>query len=251
MSGERLTRVDPLAASLLTAVGGVVGWLAVVGVLASGGYPFPFLTAVAGLLALQAAVLAAIYRPAAVADGRPSFTLPTVLTIVRGGAIAVLAGFLRATPEGVVVWVPALLYAAAASLDAVDGFLARSTGTVTDVGARLDTEMDALGLLVGAAVAISVGMAPAIYLLVGLARYAFVAGIELRRWRGDPVSRLPESRLRRLNAAGQMAVLIVVLAPWPGTAASRPIATVAMVPFLLVFGRDWLLATGRREGPVR
>jgi CDP-diacylglycerol--glycerol-3-phosphate 3-phosphatidyltransferase len=232
-----------------------VGWLAVVGVLGSGDLavpfllPFPFLVAVTGLLVLQATVLVAVYRPDAVAGGRPPFTPPTALTVVRGGAIAVLAGFLLASPD-VTGWTAALLYAAAAGLDAVDGFLARATGTVTDLGARLDTEMDALGMLVGAAVAISFGMAPAVYLLVGLARYVFIAGLVGRRWRGNPVSELPESRLRRLNAGGQMAVLIVLLAPWPGTAASRPLATVAMVPFLLVFGRDWLLATGRREGSV-
>lgn len=251
MRAARLARVDPLAVSLATGAGSVVGWLAAVGLLTSVDYPAPFLAAVACLLALQGAVLVAVYRDEGVAGGRPSFTLATAVTVARGGAIAVLAGFLFASPAGLVVWVPAILYAAVAGLDAVDGFVARVTGTVTGVGARLDTEIDALGLLVGAAVSITLGMAPAVYLLVGLARYAFVAGLRLRRWLGEPTRELPESRLRRLNAAAQMAVVIVLLAPWPGAAASRTLAIVAMVPFLLVFGRDWLLATGRRDGPVR
>lgn len=241
-----LARVDPLTASLATGLGGVAGWLAAVGLLTSVDYPF--LAAVAGLLAVQGVIVVIVYRREA--ECPAAFTIPTAITVIRGGAIAVLAGFLLSSPEGVVVWVPAILYAMAAGLDAVDGFFARLTGTVTAVGARLDTEMDALGVLVGAAVAIALGMAPSIYLLVGLARYAYVAGLGVRRRLGRPISELPESRLRRVNAAAQMAVIIVLLAPWPGPNTSRALALVAMVPFLLIFGRDWLLATGRREGPV-
>lgn len=246
MSTARLARVDPLVASLATGVGGVVSWLAAVGLLTPVGYRF--LVVVACLLAVQGAIVVSVYRYEV--DGPTSFTIPTAITVFRGAAIAVLAGFLLTSPEGLVVWVPAILYAAVAGLDAVDGFLARLTGTASAIGARLDTEMDALGLLVGAAVAITIGMAPIVYLLVGLARYGFVAGLTVRRRLGRPISELPESRLRRVNAAAQMAVVILLLAPWPGPDTSRILALVAMVPFLLVFVRDWLLATDRREGPV-
>lgn len=245
MRTARLSRVDPLTASLATGIAGVVGWLGAVGILTSVGAPF--LAAVFGVTAVQGTIVVALHRYAA---GPSQFTLPTAITVIRGGAIAVLAGFLVAFPEGLVMWVPTILYGAAAGLDAIDGFVARSRGTATAIGERLDEEIDALGLLVGAAVAIALGMAPVVYLLVGLARYAFVAGLGVRRQLGRSVSTLPESRLRRLNAAVQMAVVIVLLAPWPGQTTSWTLAIVAMVPFLLVFGRDWLIATGRRDGPV-
>lgn len=246
MRSARFTGTDPLTVSLATGVGGGIVWLVVVGLVSPVDYAF--LAAVATLLVVQGAIVAVTFRRADTIH--PTLTIPTVITVVRGSAIAVLGGFLFVSPEGRVVWVPTILYATAAGLDVVDGVFARLRGTVTAVGARLDTEMDALGLLVGAAVAISLGMAPLVYLAVGLARYAFVAGLRVRRWRGHPVHALPASDLRRYNAAAQMAVVIVLLAPWPGPTVSKSIALVAMVPFLLVFARDWLLATGRRRGPV-
>jgi len=203
----------------------------------------PFLAAVGVTLVVETVV----FRRAngRVSDRGPQpFTLPTLVTAVRGAAVAVLAGFVVAgRPGDLLAWLPALLFAGEALLDAVDGALARATGTTSAFGARLDTEADALALLVGSVVAVRFGAAPVLYLAVGFARYGFVAGLAVRRYRGNPVSDLPERESRRSLAAAQMLVLAAVLVPALEPTLSRLLATAGMVPFLLGFARDWLLVT--------
>ena len=199
-----------------------------------------FLAGVAGGLAVVAAVAT---RPIGRTDSR--LTLATTLTLGRGAALAVLAGFLLvgAAP---VEWLPAALFAVAAGLDAVDGAVARATDAVTDLGARLDTEMDGLTVLLGSLLLVSKGLAPAVFLGVGLARYGFVAGIRLRQRRGLPVFDLPPSRLRRLLGGLAMSTIWVALLPVVDATLSRPLSLVVLVPFLGNFGRDWLAVSGRR-----
>lgn len=203
----------------------------------------PFLAAVGSVLVVGATA----FRRAnsRVSDRGPQpFTLPTLVTAVRGAAVAVLAGFVVAgRPAGLLAWLPAALFAGEALLDAVDGALARATDTTSAFGARLDTEADALALLVGSVVAVRFGAAPVLYLAVGFARYGFVVGLAVRRYRGNPVSDLPERESRRLLAAAQMLVLALVLVPALEPTLSRLLATAGMIPFLLGFARDWLLVT--------
>jgi CDP-diacylglycerol--glycerol-3-phosphate 3-phosphatidyltransferase len=72
---------------------------------------------------------------------RPSLGAANWLTLLRGGLIAVLAGFVfqptlaGGSLAGWVAWAPAALYIAAAALDGADGFLARVTGSETCLGA--------------------------------------------------------------------------------------------------------------------
>lgn len=184
-----------------------------------------------------------------VRGSRPQpFTLPTFVTAVRAAAVAVLAGFVvTGPPAGPLVWVPPILFGVEALLDVVDGKLARVTGSVSAFGSRLDTEVDALALLAGSAVAVRFGVAPAFYLVVGLARYAFVAGLVVRRYRGVPVYELDNGFRQRLLAAMQMLVVVVVLVPALDATLSRLLATAGTVPFLLGFAWDWLLVTGTSE----
>ncbi|WP_253736531.1 CDP-alcohol phosphatidyltransferase family protein [Halohasta salina] len=198
-----------------------------------------FLLGVAGAVIVISAVAT---RPVTT-DSR--LTVATAITLARGAALAVLAGFLfvGAAP---VTWLPAALFAIAAGLDAVDGVVARATDTVTDLGAQLDTEMDGLTVLLGSLLVVSKGLAPAVFLGVGLARYAFVAGIGLRQRRGLPVFELPPSQLRRLLGGFAMSAIWVALLPMVDTAVSRPLSLAVLVPFLANFVRDWLAVSGRR-----
>ncbi|MGM0591595.1 MAG: CDP-alcohol phosphatidyltransferase family protein [Halobacteriota archaeon] len=171
----------------------------------------------------------------------------TTLTLVRGLLLAWLAGFLQLPwPEGPLAWAPALLYGLAAVLDYADGTLARLTDRVTVLGERLDVEFDALGLLVAPLVGVVGGQIPWWYLSVSVARYAFVAAVRLRRWRGLSVSDLPPRASRRILAGSQMAFVALALSPVIG----RDAATVGAALFggavLLGFGRDWLAVSGRR-----
>lgn len=177
----------------------------------------------------------------------PSFGPATLLTVGRGVLLAFLAGFLLLPqPTESLVWLPALLYGAAAIADYADGAIARLTDRVTTLGARLDTEFDALGILIAPLLAVLYGQLPIWYLSVSAARYLFVFGRWTRYRRGLPVFDLPPRRSRRLLAGLQMAFVSIVLSPVVGP----PVTTVAAVfiatPFVAGFVRDWLYTVGRQ-----
>lgn len=200
-----------------------------------------FLGVVAGVLVLESALL---FRTIDRASTRP-LTSATWVTLARGGAVAVLAGFLVVpTPDGPAAWAPAILFALAAGLDAVDGLLARATDSATELGARLDVEMDGLIVLVGSVVTVVDDAVPLAFLAVGAARYLFVLGSWWRRRRGRPVLELPPSRVRRPLGALAMAAAWLALAPVPGRTISYAVAAVVTVPFLANFCRDWLAVCG-------
>jgi phosphatidylglycerophosphate synthase len=95
----------------------------------------------------------------------------------------------------------------ALALDAVDGWVARRTGAVTEAGARFDGEVDAFLIL-----ALSVYVAPeygAWVLAIGAARYVFLAGELMLPWMRAP---LPRRRWRVVVAATQGVVLTVAAA---------------------------------------
>jgi phosphatidylglycerophosphate synthase len=126
---------------------------------------------------------------------------------------------------------------AALLLDAVDGLVARRTGTTSDLGARFDMEVDAFLLLVlSAYVARSLGVW---VLAIGTMRYAYVAATWTLRWmRGT----LPPRYWRKVVAAVQGIVLVIAAA---GVVAQPlAVAAVAAALGLLIesFGRDvvWL-----------
>lgn len=196
-------------------------------------------------LAVQAAGFVAVARLTD-ADPRHRFTLATAVTVVRGTAVVVLAGFLATgQPAGPAAWLPPLLFAAAALLDGLDGVVARALDAVSPFGTRLDAEVDGFTLLVGAAVAVRFGAAPSAYLAVGLARFAFVAGKLRRHRRGAAVAELSPSPVRPALFVFLLCVTLVILAPAVPAGISRPLATVGMVPFLAWFLRDWLAVSGR------
>lgn len=180
---------------------------------------------------------------------RPRLGLGNVLSLTRGIAIALLGGFLVIPhPRGLWWWVPGGLYASAVLLDALDGWVARRHEEATVLGERLDLELDSLGLLVGSLLGIHYGQLPTWYLAVGLARYAFVAGRRYRHWRGRSVAELPPSSVRRLLAVGQMLIIAGALLPTFTPPLTTVVATIAMLPFLAGFLRDWLAICGREMG---
>lgn len=184
------------------------------------------------------------------AEGRRAFEslgVANAVTLCRGALVAFLAGLLVVpTPFG---WLPALLYGSVAALDALDGAIARLRGRTTLLGASLDMNVDAAGLLVAALVGVVAGSLPPWYLLVGVARYLFLLGERVRRRRGLPVFELPHSTTRRVLAGVQMATTAVALAPVVPRWAAWTLATATMLPFLGNFLRDWFVVSGRRERP--
>ncbi|MCF7797599.1 MAG: CDP-alcohol phosphatidyltransferase family protein [Lentisphaeria bacterium] len=176
------------------------------------------------------------------------------LTLVRGGLIAIVGGFVfQNWSAGIWGWIPGIFYTLAAIIDRVDGYVARKTRQVSLLGRELDTVFDALGLAVAPLLAVWYGQVHWSYLSVSLAYYLFQWGLKRRRDRNLPVYPLPPSFLRRALAGFQMGYIAVVL--WPVfQPPSTQIAGVAfMIPVLIGFCVDWLLATGRLSisSPIR
>ncbi|HET7474644.1 MAG TPA: CDP-alcohol phosphatidyltransferase family protein [Dermatophilaceae bacterium] len=200
--------------------------------------PATALGAVAGVglvVALCAMVMTLGVRSCGPAD---RVTLARVVLIggCAGFAGPILSGAVPARPWWLLVLlVPALL------LDAVDGQVARRTGTSSPAGAKLDGEVDAAALMVLSVIAISsLGWW---VLAIGLMRYAFwAAGLFQPRLRGQ----LPFSQFRRVAAGLQGASLAVALTSVVPLPDARALVAVALALLLVSFGRDVVWLVGRR-----
>ena len=138
------------------------------------------------------------------------------------------------------VTVPAL------ALDAVDGWMARRTGTASELGARFDMEVDAFLLLV-----LSVYVAPALglwVLAIGGLRYAFVVAGWMLPWMR---ATLPFRYWRKVVTAYAGIALAVAAS---GLLPSLDSLLVGVALLLLVesFTRDtvWLIRRRRAPRPV-
>ncbi|GAA2079673.1 CDP-alcohol phosphatidyltransferase family protein [Actinomadura alba] len=170
--------------------------------------------------------------------GRRSLGPADHVTLTRatltGCVTALVVDTVRApAPIGLLVTITAV----ALILDAVDGQVARRTGTVSSLGARFDMEVDAFLILVlSVFVATSLG---AWVLVIGAMRYAFVVASRPLPWLKAP---LPPRMTRKTVAALQGIILMVVAAD----VLPRPVGAVATGLALAVlvwsFGRDimWL-----------
>jgi phosphatidylglycerophosphate synthase len=185
---------------------------------------------------------AALLVTARARSDQPAIHPADWVTLTRALLIAGVAG-LVADSFGRPVPITALvtLSAVALVLDAVDGQVARWTGTVTPLGARIDGEVDAfLILLLSIVVSRDYG---SWVLAIGAARYAFLLAGWLIPWLAAP---LPPRFWRKVVAAVQGIVLTVAASGVP----SRLVGTIAVAAALLLlaesFGRDviWLYRAG-------
>jgi phosphatidylglycerophosphate synthase len=166
-------------------------------------------TAGLGAAGWVAGVACAVTMAAALARGlgdrlEPASWVTLARATLAVGVAALAADSLtRDTPVALLV----TLAAVALALDAVDGWVARRTGTASALGARFDGEVDAFLIL-----ALSVYVAPAAgawVLAIGAARYLFLGCEWLLPWMRAP---LPPRRWRKAVAAAQGIVLAVAAA---------------------------------------
>jgi len=138
--------------------------------------------------------------------------------LVAGVAAMVADSFVR--PVDVGVFVP--IVAVALALDAVDGRVARRTGSASALGARFDMEIDALLILTLSVYA--GGLVGYWVLMIGAARYLLLGATRLVPWLGAPT---PPRYWAKVVAAVQGIVLTVVasdLLPRPVAATLAAIA---------------------------
>lgn len=167
------------------------------------------------------------------------------ITMLRAMGLALLTGFiLSPRPVGWLAWAPGGLYLAAALLDFADGAAARLTRRTSRLGELLDMHWDSYGVLVACILLVQYGAVPLPYLLVGLARYLFLAGMNLRERRGLTNYPMPPSMVRRALAGTQMGFIGAALLPVFPTPVTRAAAVIFMLPLLAGFLRDWLYVSG-------
>ncbi len=164
------------------------------------------------------------------------------VTLTRALLIAGVAG-LAADSFSRPVSITALvtLSTVALVLDAVDGQVARRTGTATPVGARFDGEADAfLILLLSIVVSQRYG---SWVLVIGAAPYALLLAGWLIRWLAAP---LPPRYWRKVVAAVQGIVLTIAVSGLLDRVAGMIAVAVALLLLAESFGHDviWLYRTG-------
>jgi CDP-diacylglycerol--glycerol-3-phosphate 3-phosphatidyltransferase len=175
----------------------------------------------------------------------PDLGLANAVTLLRGGLIAMIAGFVCfGRPSGAILWAPAVLYTIAAAMDGLDGKIARATGRVSRLGISLDMEFDSIGVLVASAVAVRYGQLPVWYIFVGLARYLFLAGTWVLKVAGRTPAPLPPSRFRRFMAGTMMTFLALSLYPVFPPYLLLIFGAAVFVPFAFGFVRDFLYVGG-------
>ncbi|MFC0533785.1 CDP-alcohol phosphatidyltransferase family protein [Phytohabitans kaempferiae] len=152
-----------------------------------------------------------------------------------GGVAALAADWLTGHAVPVAVFVT--LAAVALALDAVDGQVARRTGSTSALGARFDMEVDAILILVlSAVVAQTLGLW---VLAIGVFRYAFVVASWALPWLR---AALPHRMSRKTVAAIQGIALAVASSGLLPFALTLAVVGTALALLVWSFSRDvaWL-----------
>lgn len=190
---------------------------------------------VAGL-AGYATVGAIVALTFGVGRGPAGFGAANQVTLLRAGLVCLAGGALLAGgPSSVSGWSLAALVAAALSLDAVDGWLARRFRLTSEFGARFDLEIDALLILILALLVWQTGRVGPWVLGIGLMRYFFV----LASWFLPTLRRsLPPSRRRQAVCVQQGISLLLCLLPPVGATVASLSAGLALLTLLASFAAD-------------
>jgi phosphatidylglycerophosphate synthase len=197
---------------------------------------------IAGLASGWAAT--ALIVTARMRSDQPEILPADWVTLTRAVLCAGIAGLVadslslgRPVPSTVLV----TLSAVALALDAVDGQVARRTGTVTALGGRIDGEVDAFLILL---LSIVVSQAYGSWVLViGAARYALLLAGWLIPWLAAP---LPPRYWRKVVAAVQGIVLTVAASGVVDRLTGMIAVAAALLLLAESFGHDviWLYRTG-------
>jgi phosphatidylglycerophosphate synthase len=178
---------------------------------------------------LCAALTLALARVGGRAFGPADWVTLSRATLVGGVTALTVATFRRPEPVAVLVAIAAV----ALVLDAVDGQVARRTGTASGLGARFDMEVDAFLILV---LSIYVARSMGLWVLaIGAMRYLFVAASWVVPWLPGP---LPPRFWRKVVAAVQGIVLVIAAAGALPAAVAEAAVAGALALLVESFGRD-------------
>lgn len=210
-----------------------LGAMAGCGVLLASSRPFGWGLAVAGF-ALVWLLLGHKMRQS---YPHPRLGACNALTLIRVAlALALLPPLLAGDPGG---WPVAIVAGVALALDGVDGWAARRQGLVSDFGARFDMEADSLLALILSLHVVAASAVGAEGLILGLARYVFLAAMLVWPWLAAP---LPQKFRRKAICVVQMLALILLLLPMLTPDAAILLARLAAALVVWSFAVDvlWL-----------
>lgn len=175
--------------------------------------------------------------------GPGRFGAANVVTTLRAGLVALLAGMVTEAGAPVVAWVATGLALLALAMDGLDGWLARRLNLASAFGARFDMEVDAVLIVVLALLALAWDRAGPWVLLSGLMRYGFVLAGAFRPVLAGP---LPPSLRRKLVCVVQILALIVILPPLLAPPVATGVAALSLLLLAWSFMVDtiWLLRHG-------
>ena len=184
-------------------------------------------------------------RPGLGAPVYTSLGIGNGISLARGFLLALLSSFLfipwPASPWNVL---PGLLFTFIVLADFLDGLAARLEGHSSLLGEALDMHLDGLGVLIGSLILVRFGQMPWWFLLVGLARYLFLAGQRVLAWVGRSPRPLSFSPVRRALAGIMMGFIALALYPTFSPPATWIIGGALFVPFIVQFTRDFLAVAG-------
>jgi phosphatidylglycerophosphate synthase len=189
---------------------------------------------------IDAAVVRGLTRAGATALGPANLVTLTRASLACGVVAVVTDSLVRGAPAAAPVAVVTLASVALA-LDAVDGWVARRTGSASKFGALFDQEVDAFLILV---LSIDVARALGIWVLaIGAMRYVFGAAGWFLPWLREP---LPPRYWNKTVAAVQGVVLTIAVADVLPAAVATAAVVVALILLTESFGHDIVRRAPRR-----
>jgi CDP-diacylglycerol--glycerol-3-phosphate 3-phosphatidyltransferase len=169
--------------------------------------------------------------------------IPNALTVVRILLVPVLVvALLVETPNGSTI--AAIVFAVAAFTDGLDGYIARSRGSVTTFGKVMDPVADKLLIAAALISLVSLDRLAAWVAMVIIAREFAVSG--LRIYAGAQGVVIPASQLGRIKTVVQIVAVLALIAASDHTDAWVQALVYASVAITVVSGVDYFLNVRRR-----
>jgi phosphatidylglycerophosphate synthase len=160
------------------------------------------------------------------------------VTMIRLMLVALVAGLIGEPAVPRVAAAAVLAATVIATLDGLDGWLARRSRMTSAFGVRFDMETDALLILVLSVLVWQHEKAGAWVLLGGLMRYGFIAAGWLLPWMAGP---LAPTRRAKVIAVSHMVGLGVALAP----VVPNPLSAIAAALTLAALAWSFAVDVGR------
>jgi CDP-diacylglycerol--glycerol-3-phosphate 3-phosphatidyltransferase len=188
--------------------------------------------------------------------------VPNVLTLVRILLVPVLVvALLQTTPHGSTV--AAIVFAAAAITDGVDGWIARRRSSVTTFGKVMDPIADKLLIAAALISLVSLNRLDAWVAMVIIAREFAVSGLRVAA--GQQGAIIPANRLGKVKTVLQVAMVLALIAAHDPHAlwvhllvyASVAVTVASGASYFLNFrksieeARERLVSSGQQQRPAR